>query len=95
MVVIGITGPSGAGKGAVSRILNEKYGFPVLDADEIYHSIVNCPSPCLQEISEEFGRGVINPNGSLNRTALSELVFGDENKDKLKILNQIFRKFNI
>ena len=49
MTVIGITGPSGAGKGEVSRILNEKYGFPVLDADKIYHSLVSAPSDCTSE----------------------------------------------
>lgn len=89
MTVIGITGPSGAGKGEVSRILKEKYGFPILDADKIYHSLVSAPSDCLNEIREEFGDGVIQENGSLDRKALSNLVFGEANKEKLNILNKI------
>ncbi len=92
MTVIGITGPSGAGKGEVSRILNEKYGFPVLDADEIYHSLVSSPSDCLSEIEKEFGSAVIKKNGSLDRRALSDLVFGKENKEKLNLLNKITHK---
>ena len=92
MTVIGITGPSGAGKGELSRFLNEKYGFPILDADVIYHSLVSSPSPCLEEIKAEFGEKVIAPNGSLDRKALSDLVFGENNRDRLNLLNQITHK---
>ena len=92
MTVIGITGPSGAGKGEASRLLKEKYGFAVLDADKIYHSLVSSPSPCLEEIRAEFGDKVIMQDGSLDRRALSSLVFGDKNKNKLDVLNKITHK---
>lgn len=92
MTVIGVTGPSGAGKGEVSRILKDKYGFAVLDADKIYHSLVSSPSACLEEIRLEFGDSVIHENGSLDRRALSALVFGENNKEKLEILNKITHK---
>ena len=92
MTVIGITGPSGAGKGEVSRILNEKYLFPILNADEIYHSQVSSPSPCTEEIKAEFGEKVITQSGSLDRRALADIVFGDNNKEKLAILNKITHK---
>ena len=92
MTVIGITGPSGAGKGEVSRILNEKYGFPILNADDIYHSLVASHSDCLDEIKAEFGENIIADNGSLDRKALAKLVFGDENKEKLNALNKITLK---
>lgn len=91
MTVIGVTGPSGAGKGELSQILASRYGFLVLNADEIYHNMVSAPSKCLDEIRENFGDGVIN-GSSLNRRALSELVFGDENRDKLVLLNKITHK---
>lgn len=92
MTVIGITGPSGAGKGEVSRILNEKHGFPILNADDIYHSLVDSPSNCLDEIKLEFGNSVITNDGSLDRKALAKLVFGEENKEKLNALNSITHK---
>jgi len=93
MTVIGITGPSGAGKGALSAILRTKYGFNVIDADSIYHSLVSAPSPCLNEIKLNFGDEVISQNGSLDRKALSNIVFGDSNADKLMLLNQITHKY--
>ena len=93
MTVIGITGPSGAGKGALCAILQTKYGFNVIDADGIYHSLVSAPSPCLDEIRLNFGDGVINEDGSLDRAALSKLVFGNGNADRLLLLNQISHKY--
>lgn len=93
MTVIGITGPSGAGKGALCVILRTKYGFNVIDADSIYHSLVSAPSHCLDEIREHFGDGVVGDGGALDREALSRLVLGDNNGDKLLLLNQITHKY--
>ena len=93
MTVIGITGPSGAGKGALSKVLNEKYGFPVIDADNVYHSLVSSPSDCLDEIKANFGEKVINESGALDRRVLGKLVLGEENRSKLELLNQITHKY--
>lgn len=93
MLVIGITGPSGAGKGEVSRILRERYGFAVIDADKVYHDLVSFPSPCLEEIRVEFGDSVIDSEGSLNRHALAKMVLGEENAQRLDVLNCITHKY--
>ena len=93
MTVIGITGPSGAGKGAVSALLQTKYGFNVIDADRVYHSLVSAPSTCLDEIKTHFGETVINPDGSLDRKALGQIVFEDNGGDKLLLLNNIAHKY--
>ena len=93
MTVIGITGPSGAGKGAVSALLKEKYGFPVIDADKVYHSLVSVPSECLEEIRANFGDRVIDNNGALDRRALGAIVLGEENKERLELLNKITHKY--
>ena len=93
MTVIGITGPSGAGKGAVSAILQTKYGFNVIDADRVYHSLVSTPSPCLDEIKQCFGDGVISADGSLDRKVLGKIVFKDGNEGKLLLLNKITHKY--
>lgn len=92
MTVIGITGPSGAGKGTVSKLLNEKYGFPVIDADKVYHSLVSSPSDCLEEIRKSFGDEVIGENGALDRRELAKKVLGGENSEKLALLNSITHK---
>ncbi len=76
MLVIGLTGPTGAGKGAVAAIF-ARYGIPVMDADRVYHELIAPPSSCLQELVETFGKGILLPNGSLNRRALGGIVFND------------------
>lgn len=93
MTVIGVTGPSGAGKGEVSRILQNKYEFAVIDADGIYHSLVSAPSPCLDEIIFHFGKDVINSSGALDRQVLGKLVLGESNREKLLLLNDITHKY--
>jgi dephospho-CoA kinase len=95
MLIIGVTGPSGAGKGAVSEYLNTKYGFKIIDADAIYHGIISVPSDCVNEIAEHFGKKILNEVGGVDRKALSRFVFGNENKDKLLLLNKITHKYVI
>lgn len=91
MIIIGITGQSGAGKGAASKILSS-YGIQVIDADRVYHSIIAPPSKCLDELTYNFGRAILTASGELNRRALGSLVFGEENADRLELLNKITHK---
>ena len=76
MLVIGLTGPTGAGKGEVANIF-KRYGIPVINADRVYHELITPPSSCLQELTEEFGKEILLPDGSLNRRALGGIVFSD------------------
>ena len=76
MLVIGLTGPTGAGKGAVATIF-ERYGIPVVNADCVYHELITPPSSCLQELVETFGKEILLPNGCLNRRVLGGIVFSD------------------
>lgn len=87
MKVLGLTGPSGAGKGEVAAMLRRDYGFPVLDADAIYHQLLLPPSPCLDALVREFGNDILCADGTLNRPALGSIVFTDSSR--LKILNTI------
>ena len=95
MIIIGITGPSGAGKGAVSEILARKYGYKVIDADQVYHNIISVPSECVNELVLSFGADILNEVGGINRRSLSKKVFGEENKNKLLLLNKITHKYVI
>ena len=87
MFVIGITGPSGAGKGVISGILSS-LGMRVIDADKVYHSMLIPPSPCLDAIRKNFGDEVFSPDGTLDRTVLSSVVFNSQKK--LELLNSTF-----
>lgn len=92
MFVIGITGPSGAGKGEVSRLLSS-YGAFIIDADNVYHKIITPPSKCLGELVDFFGDGILNNDGQLDRKTLALCVFGEENRDNLEKLNKITHKY--
>ncbi len=91
MIVLGITGQSGAGKGEAAKILSS-LGFSVIDADAVYHNVINPPSRCLDELVFHFGRGILTAGGLLNRQTLAGMVFGEENAEKLQLLNEITHK---
>ncbi len=92
MIVIGVTGPTGSGKTVLTEYFSG-LGVPTIDADALYHSMLIPPSRCLDAIKDAFGEGVISPDGSLNRVALSEIVFTDA--EKLKLLNKTVLKIVI
>lgn len=73
---MGLTGGIGSGKSTVAAILREK-GFAVIDADEMARLAVSPGSDTLQKIVRVFGPEILNPDGSLNRRALGDLVFQD------------------
>ena len=94
MFVIGITGPSGAGKGEISRLLSS-CGAAIIDADKVYHKIISPPSECLDELVSFFGDNILSSEGTLERKALALHVFGEQNRDKLEALNKITHKYVI
>ncbi|WP_328687359.1 dephospho-CoA kinase [Streptomyces caniferus] len=86
MVKVGLTGGIGAGKSEVSRLL-ASYGAVVVDADKIAREVVEPGTPGLAAVVEEFGSGVLAPDGTLDRPKLGRIVFSDP--EKLKALNAI------
>ena len=84
MKIIGITGPTGAGKSTVSKGF-AALGYNTIDADALYHSMLLPPSECLDAIRLEFGDDIFASDGSLDRSALAALVFSS--KDTLERLN--------
>ncbi|MFH8569771.1 dephospho-CoA kinase [Streptomyces sp. NPDC017993] len=86
MVKVGLTGGIGAGKSEVSRLL-ASYGAVIVDADRIAREVVEPGTPGLAAVVEEFGEGVLAPEGTLDRPKLGGIVFADP--EKLKALNAI------
>ncbi len=71
--LIGLTGPTGAGKGYVGKEL-KKRGFNVLDTDIYARKIVEKDSPVLKELEKAFGKSVL-VNGELDRAELAKISF--------------------
>lgn len=74
---VGLTGGIGSGKSAVARMLAE-HGALVVDADAVAREVVASGSPGLAQIVELFGPGVVTAGGDLDRAALGQIVFGDD-----------------
>ena len=87
MKVLGITGGVGAGKSTVLDYLSEHYGARVIEADRVAHLLQEPGGDCYNAIVESFGRGILYPDGRINREMLGKIVYAE--KEKLSILNQI------
>lgn len=85
--VIGITGGVGSGKSHVCALIEKHLGYPVIDSDSISRNQMEPGGPVLKKVVEEFGEDILNPDGSLNRSALAAIVFQDD--EKLEKLNRI------
>ena len=77
MDVIGLTGGIAAGKSVVAARLAE-WGAHIIDADALAREVVEPGTPALAAIVDRFGSGVLDVNGALDRAALGEIIFGDE-----------------
>lgn len=86
VMVVGLTGQTGAGKTTVCKVFSEN-GFSVINADHISRLVMEKGQPCLAEICEFFGKDILLENGNLDRPKLAGLVFTD--KKKLELLNSI------
>jgi dephospho-CoA kinase len=76
MHLIALTGGIASGKSTVARCWHE-HGAVIVDADALAREVVAPGSEVLDEIAQRFGPEVLAPDGSLNRSALGALVFGD------------------
>lgn len=75
--IIGLTGPTGAGKGYVAEQL-KKWNCAVIDTDKIARELTEKNSPFLCVLAENFGHDILNGDGSLNRKALAARAFADK-----------------
>jgi dephospho-CoA kinase len=86
MLVIGLTGGIGAGKTEVSKILRE-LGAAVINADLLGHEVYKPQTEGWREVVNQFGEGVLTPDGEVDRKKLGAIVFNDS--EALKRLNAI------
>ena len=72
--ILGVTGNIATGKSTVVDMLVQK-GAHHIDADKVYHDLVQPGQPLLDELEAEFGKNIISQDGSLDRKALGNIVF--------------------
>jgi dephospho-CoA kinase len=86
MLLVGLTGGIASGKSTVSALLAER-GAEIVDADQIARDVVRPGEPAWHKIRDHFGPDVLNPDGTIDRRALGEVVFAD--RAKLALLNEV------
>ena len=86
-MVVGLTGPTGAGKTLVSEMLREWQGVTVIDCDQLSRRVASKGNRCLVDLAVEFSPLIIDSSGNLNRKRLAAIVFSD--REKLAALNRI------
>lgn len=93
MKILGLTGPSGAGKGTAAAIF-QKLGIPSIDTDAVYHKLLEDSGDITNELSSAFGQNILSENGKVDRKKLREAVFGHKNTPNLlHTLNTITHKY--
>lgn len=84
--MVGLTGGIGSGKSTVAEMLVAR-GAVVIDADAIARMVVAPGMPALAALAETFGPEILKPDGSLDRPALAERAFvNDETRKQLEAI---------
>jgi dephospho-CoA kinase len=86
MIRIGLTGNIASGKSEVAKMLADR-GATVIDADVLAREAVEPDTQALRDIVRRWGKDVLKSDGSLDRGALRQIVFADQNE--LDALNRI------
>jgi dephospho-CoA kinase len=85
MIIIGITGNTGAGKTTVSTIIKNNTNALVIDADELAKSLMEPGKKYYNDVVELFGEEIVlskpaKHKGKINRAKLAKKIFNDDEK---------------
>lgn len=79
MILVGLTGGVATGKSTVAKMFT-RCGAVVIDADELAREVVKPGKPAWRKIVKTFGKGVLNPDRTINRQALGDIIFSQPGK---------------
>jgi dephospho-CoA kinase len=79
MLLVGLTGGIGSGKTTVAGLLAAR-GAVVVDADELAREALEPGTRTFKHVSDLFGEEVLTRDGRIDRAALANVVFSDEEK---------------
>ncbi len=87
---VGLTGGIASGKSAVGKMF-VKLGAHLIQADAVAHGLMQPGLAVYEQVVRRFGREILNPDGSINRSRLAEVAFGKLGgaPPRVKELNEI------
>ena len=94
MFVVGLTGGIGSGKSTVAEMFTA-FDVELVDADIAAREVVAPGTSALAEIAEHFGSGILMEDGNLDRRALRQVIFHqDQEKHWLEeLLHPLIRRW--
>lgn len=87
MAVIGLTGGAGCGKSYVAEIATQSFDMLHINTDNIARRQMQPGGASFDAVVMNFGQEILADDGSIDRTALAQVVFNDG--EKLALLNSI------
>jgi dephospho-CoA kinase len=72
---VGLTGGIASGKSVVGEMF-AALGVPIVDADDIAHALMQPGEAVYHQVVRHFGKEILNPDGTINRSRLAEAAFG-------------------
>jgi len=82
---VGLTGGIACGKSTIGHMF-EELGARLAQADLIAHELMRPGEPVYGQVVKQFGSGIVNQDGSLDRARLAQAVFGE---GRIEELNRI------
>lgn len=79
---VGLTGGLASGKTTVADMFAAR-GAYVLSADKVGHELMGFGEPVYDQVIRQFGKSILNENGSINRARLAEIAFGSQRIEEL------------
>lgn len=78
--ILGLTGNIASGKTTVGLMLLELGVYTYVDADAVVHELYLPGRPLVEQLVAVFGASILDADGGVDRRALGEIVFGDQQK---------------
>jgi dephospho-CoA kinase len=75
LLKLGLTGGIASGKSLVGEMF-VKRGAHLIQSDAVAHALMDPGRPVYEEVVRRFGREILNPDGTVNRSRLAEAAFG-------------------
>lgn len=76
MLVVALTGGIATGKSIIAQVW-EQLGCFIHEADSLAHELQAPDQPAWKAIVSHFGEKILNPDKTINRQALGDIVFSD------------------
>jgi dephospho-CoA kinase len=87
MLTVALTGGIASGKSVIAEVL-EELGCYIHNADLVAREFMDPENPAWEAVVAHFGQEILNPDKTINRSKLGEIVFSDD-KERLFLNNII------